>query len=426
MLQVALTPAAVAHDRVGEGRRALLVAAAETHGHADLPAGPAHQGRLDEVVAQDMAAERPLAGEVRQAGGAGEGGDADDGVVAPVIALGARPPGDAVGDQRAVEAAGELFGAGEKAVAVDDHRHGLQDAEARVALHGPGQTRQGVALHQAIGVEDDHEVVGGAERAHPFGDVAGLAVDVLRAVAIEDAGSLRQAPAQGAVALDLRPLDVFAGGVAENEDIEGVGGAGGVDRAPDGQESGGQVVGNLVVDRREEGGAGGQGRRRPVEVEFVTVAPRGPHPGKGASEGKRRPGEEGREDTEEHEVEQAEGVDGQDVVEGADRVACGDERRQDEEAGAPAEPPADAEAGPARTTSAGMASGAAVGRSALQGGVRNKVATSATAGPQTTNAPCRPHPGAPSGGELCPGSRSALLSRCRNDVSRRLGRPMSR
>ena len=50
----------------------------------------------------------------RQPGLLGEGARADHRVVAPVVALGAVPPGDAVRDQRAIDAAGELLHAGEQ------------------------------------------------------------------------------------------------------------------------------------------------------------------------------------------------------------------------------------------------------------------------------------------------------------------------
>ena len=113
MLQVALAPAAVADGEVGQRGRAFLVAAGQAGEHVHGPAGAAEQGGLDEIVAHDVAAERLAAAQGWQTGGLGEGAGADDGVVAPVIAFGAAPPGETVRDQRAIEPAGELLHAGE-------------------------------------------------------------------------------------------------------------------------------------------------------------------------------------------------------------------------------------------------------------------------------------------------------------------------
>ena len=90
VLQIALTPAPVARGEVDQRGRAFLEAAAERRQHVDRPAGAAHQRRLDEIVAEDMAAERRLAGQVGHAAMVGEGAGADDRVVAPVIAVAAR------------------------------------------------------------------------------------------------------------------------------------------------------------------------------------------------------------------------------------------------------------------------------------------------------------------------------------------------
>ena len=61
VLQIALTPAPIPLGIVDEGRRDLLVAAAQLRSEPGLPARAAQQPRLDEVVAQDLAAEGLLA-----------------------------------------------------------------------------------------------------------------------------------------------------------------------------------------------------------------------------------------------------------------------------------------------------------------------------------------------------------------------------
>lgn len=87
MLQVALAPAAVACGEIEQRRRALLVAAAEFRRHVDGPPGTPHEGGLDEVVAEDMAAKRLASGQFRQASIVRKGTNPDNGVVAPVVAF---------------------------------------------------------------------------------------------------------------------------------------------------------------------------------------------------------------------------------------------------------------------------------------------------------------------------------------------------
>ena len=58
MLEIALAPAPVAVHEVAERRRELLVTAAELGRQPHAPSGPAQEGGLDEIVAQDLAAER--------------------------------------------------------------------------------------------------------------------------------------------------------------------------------------------------------------------------------------------------------------------------------------------------------------------------------------------------------------------------------
>ena len=101
VLQIALAPAPVARRQIDQRRRAFLVRAAERRQHVDRPAGAAHQRRLDEVVAEDVAAERRLARQVGHAAMVGEGAGADDRVVAPIVAVAPHPRREAGGEHRA-------------------------------------------------------------------------------------------------------------------------------------------------------------------------------------------------------------------------------------------------------------------------------------------------------------------------------------
>ena len=102
MLQIALAPAPVARGKIRKRGRAFLVAAAELWRHVDGPAAAPHQRRFDEVVAENMPAERLASAQFGKPGILRKGADADDGVVSPVIAFGAMPPCDPGGHQRAV------------------------------------------------------------------------------------------------------------------------------------------------------------------------------------------------------------------------------------------------------------------------------------------------------------------------------------
>src|SRR3546814_19025484 len=58
ILEVSQEPAAVALRVIDQGGRRFLVAAVHLVGEQHLPAGAAQQGGLDEVVTQDLAAQR--------------------------------------------------------------------------------------------------------------------------------------------------------------------------------------------------------------------------------------------------------------------------------------------------------------------------------------------------------------------------------
>ena len=184
MLHIALAPAAVAGCEVEQVGRALLVGALQIGGQVHGPAAPAQQGAFQGVVAHHLPAERLGARQDRQGAGLGEGARAHDRVVAPVAAFRTRPPGQAGPGHATVQAGCELQGAGEYGLAVDDHRHGLDQANVRVALHRISHPDHSVAGHQAVGVKHDHAFVACAMTAHPVGDVAGLAARVIPAQAV--------------------------------------------------------------------------------------------------------------------------------------------------------------------------------------------------------------------------------------------------
>ena len=102
VLQIALAPAAIADRDVGQRGWTLLVAAGDGGHHMDRPTSTAEQRRFHKIVAEDMTSERLAAGQRREPGGIGEGAGPNDGVMSPVIAFRAMPPGDAMRDHRPI------------------------------------------------------------------------------------------------------------------------------------------------------------------------------------------------------------------------------------------------------------------------------------------------------------------------------------
>ena len=257
MLQVALAPAVLAANEVGDGRRGFLARSVQSGGDVDGPAGAAQQGGLDDVMAHDVAAEGLLAGQNGQAGGLGEGLDAQDGVVAPIGALRARPPSQTGGGDAAVQLDAELRDAGEQGGGLDDGRGGLDQADAGVALHGVDHAQDGLAGHGRVGVEHDHELVGGAPATGPVGDVARLGFDVLFAVTIEGLGMGAQAEAGEDGLLRHQGFDLV--GVGQDEQVERIRHAQARQTVVDGRQALHRCKGVFVIERHQQGGAG---RRR--------------------------------------------------------------------------------------------------------------------------------------------------------------------
>ena len=87
MLEIALTPAAVARRKIDERRRTFFIAAAKTWQHIDRVTGPPDQRGLDKIMAENMTAERRPPAQHGQTAMRGESLGANDRVMAPVIAV---------------------------------------------------------------------------------------------------------------------------------------------------------------------------------------------------------------------------------------------------------------------------------------------------------------------------------------------------
>src|ERR1700752_3414578 len=137
-------------------------------------------------MAHNGTAEGFASAECRQTGGICKRPNSNDRVVAPVITLCAMPPADAINDERAVNAAGELLKSREQRVRIHDHRQRLDKTNARMAFHCVYKAHDGVARHQAIRVENDHRFIASAKPSYPLRDISSLAALVVGAMSVED------------------------------------------------------------------------------------------------------------------------------------------------------------------------------------------------------------------------------------------------
>src|SRR5258706_561695 len=94
MLQVSLAPSPVPRSEIQQRRRALLETSAERGRHVDRPACAPHESGFHKIVAEDMPAKWLAAPQFGQAGIFRKCAYADDGIMPPIIALGAVPPRD--------------------------------------------------------------------------------------------------------------------------------------------------------------------------------------------------------------------------------------------------------------------------------------------------------------------------------------------
>ena len=220
--------------------------------------------------------------------------------MAEVIGFAGLP--EAVADRQhdAGHARRELQGAGEQRLAPGRHDMSLDQAGAWIGFHQRRQPHHGVAVQKAVGVEHDHEGVVGPARFDPLGDVAGLLAGVLGAPAVEQARFAGEPLAQFAVEPLFFRRDLGVGRVAQDEEVEGGGMAGGLQRALHDGEAARHFDGVFVVDGDQDRGAfakrrDGAGDRR-LSRQGHGMAPQDAQQEAehAAPEGQRNPGEQQR------------------------------------------------------------------------------------------------------------------------------------
>src|SRR5215475_1350928 len=88
-----------------------------------------------------------------------ERGDADDGVVSPVMRFAQLPEMQARHEYRTVGSTGELLHPRKQRIATCGARGGLDDSGARIALRNQHELGQTVARHYAVRIENHHVAI---------------------------------------------------------------------------------------------------------------------------------------------------------------------------------------------------------------------------------------------------------------------------
>src|SRR5579863_7161201 len=122
MLQIPLTPAAVARGVSDQRWRKLFVTSAQLAGQINSPSGAAHERGFDKIVAQDRTAQRLPPRQLRQMAMFDERLDADDGIMAPIIGCASLPEVQAANEIGSVSVGGKLPQPSKKSVSVNGHR----------------------------------------------------------------------------------------------------------------------------------------------------------------------------------------------------------------------------------------------------------------------------------------------------------------
>ena len=202
-----------------------------------------------------------LAGQLGQAAAPRERVHADDRVVAPIGAAAPRHPAEARDHQPPDQRGRELLQAGEQRAALDRSRPALQQRRPRVPVHPADQLHQRTPVHHAVGVEHGHVVVVAAPALAEFGDIAGLAPDVVAPAAVEQLAFRVQ------LAGHVQPAALFPdpvpgiGGIAQHVEVEQVQAARLADAFVDRLHRREHPVGGFVIDRHQDRGTGAAVRR---------------------------------------------------------------------------------------------------------------------------------------------------------------------
>src|SRR5437870_8582393 len=150
MLEIALTPAAIAFSKIKQRRRTFFITAGDVGNEIDPPTGPAYESGLDKIVAHDVAAEGRRAGEVGQPGMLDERSGANDGIVAPITTIATMPVGQAGGHDGSIQTGGKLVGTRKEGMPIHHQRQGLDETSITIGFHSGDELDECLPGHQTV------------------------------------------------------------------------------------------------------------------------------------------------------------------------------------------------------------------------------------------------------------------------------------
>ena len=214
-------------------------------------------------MTEDLAAERLPSRQHRQRAVLDEGGDAYNGVMAPVVAVPPLPERQPLHQGGGIEPCAELLHPGKQGLAPDGIGHGLDDAGAGVGIHQADQGADGAGAHDAVGIQHDHVVILAAPAPAELQEVADLAalVGVAAAVMQRRAAPMADPGLHGVECRLFLSRNGGIAGVGQHEQVhsaQGRAGNSGVHRL-DGGENRPRV---LLVDRHHQRRTGQPGGLR--------------------------------------------------------------------------------------------------------------------------------------------------------------------
>ena len=188
----------------------LLVAPPDRRCQIDVPPRPPQERRFDEVVTQNSPAQRWRPRQHRQLGVADKRFHPKDGVVAPVVG-GLRLPERLPSCQhRSIQCRAELGESTEEGLLTRRNRDRLDESCPRIRLHRVNERNECGAAHDAVGIEDNHEVVVVPPRLAEVGDVACLATGIQGTPSVVQPPGPRRSGSQSApcLLLDSREIGI--------------------------------------------------------------------------------------------------------------------------------------------------------------------------------------------------------------------------
>ena len=260
LLDIALRPAAVTRGEVNDGRRGFFVRPNNVARDLDPPTGAAQERGFNEIVAQDLAAQRLLARKVGQGGVRCKRRKSDDRVMAPEVSSPARPPGQAGAEQAAMYAQRQLLGPCRIGPRAHDDRQRLDQRRAWSRIHAVHQLENGFRRDEAVRVKFQHVLVTAAPALDEIVDVTLLLLRVLAAAAIPE-GLVGAARHQLLHRLFLDLCEGRVRRVRNKKDLEALLGVEVLERVPH-RLSGGDDLGRLfLVERDNDSGLAAAGDR---------------------------------------------------------------------------------------------------------------------------------------------------------------------